>query len=68
VGVPDSEAVQTSALAPSGGAAPREIVLLYDSLNVTANWRSHLDWLSGYLPVKTLKVFEVDKWLGNLCP
>jgi hypothetical protein len=68
VGVPDSEALQLWALAPAEGAAPREVVLLYDSLNVTANWRTHLDWLGGYLPVKMLKVFEVDKWLGSLCP
>jgi TIR domain len=68
VGVPDSEAIQDCALAPVQGASPGELVLLYDSLHVTTNWRAHLDWISGYLPVKTLKVFEVDQWLKNLCP
>lgn len=68
VGVPDSEAFHVSALAPAGGLAPKQVVLLYDSLNVTAAWRTHLDWLQDYLPVKTIKVFEVDQWLSTLCP
>jgi hypothetical protein len=67
VGVPDSESFQLPALAPAGGVAPKQVVLLYDSLNVTAAWRAHLDWLQTYVPVKTVKVFEVDRWLDTLC-
>jgi hypothetical protein len=67
VGVPDSEAFHRSALAPVEGAAPQGIVLLYDSLNVAPEWRKHLDWLHGFLPVKTLKASEVDQWLSGLC-
>lgn len=68
VGVPDSETFHAMALAPVKGAAPTQVVILYDSLNVTAGWRAHLDWLHDHLPVKTIKAFEVDKWLSSLCP
>ncbi|HYM76871.1 MAG TPA: toll/interleukin-1 receptor domain-containing protein [Candidatus Dormibacteraeota bacterium] len=67
VGVPDSEGLQACALAPVDGVHPKQVVLLYDSLNVTASWKAHLDWLSGYLPVRMLKVFELDPWLSTLC-
>jgi hypothetical protein len=66
VGVPDSESFHVSALAPAGGVAPKQVVLLYDSMNVTAAWRTHLDWLHDYLPVKTVKALDVDQWLGTL--
>ena len=67
VGVPDSEAIHACALAPVDGVKPDQIVLLYDSFNVTKAWTLHLDWLGGHLPIKTLKVFEVDTWLTKLC-
>jgi hypothetical protein len=66
VGVPDSESFQASALAPPGGAGPSEVVLLYDALNVTPAWREHLDWLTNHLPVKTVKLFEMEGWLAGL--
>jgi hypothetical protein len=68
VGVPDSESFQTGtgALAPVLGKTPKQIVLLYESLTVAKAWRAHLDWLDGYLPVRTVKAVEVDQWLANL--
>jgi hypothetical protein len=68
VGVPDSETIHACAAGTAAGVKPSQIVLLYDSFNVTKAWSSHLDWLGGHLPVRTLKVFEVDAWLGSLCP
>jgi hypothetical protein len=67
VGVPDSETFQEGACAPVQGTAPSQIVLLYDSLNVATAWRTHLDWLHEFLPVKTVKAIEVDRWLSSLC-
>ena len=67
VGIPDSEAFHADALAPFQGATPKQIVLLYDALNVAPHWKTHLDWLHQSLPVKTVKVFEVDRWLSGLC-
>jgi hypothetical protein len=67
VGIPDSETFHADALTPSRGATPKQIVLLYDALNVAPHWKTHLDWLHQYLPVKTVKVFEVDRWLSGLC-
>jgi TIR domain len=67
VGVPDSETIHSCALNPVEGATPSQVVLLYDGLNVTARWRGHLDWLSGHLPVRTVKLEEVNTWLGGLC-
>jgi hypothetical protein len=68
VGVPDSETFHAMALAPVNGVAPKQVAILYDSMNVTASWRAHLDWLHDHLPVKTIKASEVDKWLSGLCP
>jgi hypothetical protein len=60
VGVPDSETIHACALAPVDGVKPGQVVLLYDSFNVTKAWTLHLDWLGGHLPIKTLKIFEAD--------
>jgi hypothetical protein len=67
VGVPDSESFQAGVLAPVEGVSPQQIVLLYDSLNVTTIWNAHLGWLRDHLPVKAIKAFEIDNWLSNLC-
>lgn len=67
IGVPDSESFHAGALAPVDGNVPKQVVLLYDSLNVAKGWRTHLDWLHAYLPVKTIKSIEVDQWLATLC-
>ena len=66
VGVPDSESFQAGALAQVNGEGPKQVVLLYDSLSVASGWKKHLDWLDQHLPVKTVKAFEVDQWLGSL--
>ncbi len=67
VGVPDSEEIHAGALSPANGSKPSQVVLLYDAMNVTAKWNTHLVWLNEHLPVKSVKVFEVDKWLSTLC-
>lgn len=67
VGVPDSESIQNCALAPVDGVAPMQLALLYDSFNVTKSWAKHLDWLGRYLPVKMLKILDLEEWLKSLC-
>lgn len=67
VGVPDSEAIHACALPSADGNKPTDVVLLYDSFNVTKHWKKHLDWLGNYLPVRTVKIFEIDEWLDELC-
>ncbi|HNM30880.1 MAG TPA: toll/interleukin-1 receptor domain-containing protein [Chitinophagales bacterium] len=37
--------------------------LLYDHRNVINRWVKHLDWLDDYLPIKTIKILQVDNWL-----
>jgi hypothetical protein len=68
IGVPDSESFHAGALAPPEGVQPVDVVVLYDSANIAPAWCKHLDWLDKYLPLKTLKASDADKWLGNLCP
>jgi hypothetical protein len=68
VGVPDSEAIHACVLASVEGNKPTEVVLLYDSFNVTKHWAVHLAWLGDHLPVRTVKIFEIDQWLEKLCP
>lgn len=40
-----------------------EIFLLYDHANIRERWIKHLDWLDRYLPIKTKKIVDAEKWL-----
>ncbi len=44
-------------------SAASKVFLLFDNRNIRENWISHLDWLDGYLPVKTIKSVEIEKWM-----
>jgi hypothetical protein len=37
--------------------------LLYDHRNIRKRWLEHLAWLDTYLPIKTIKIIEVETWL-----
>lgn len=39
------------------------IHLIYDDLRIRDKWLKHLDWLNGYLDVKTIKKQEFEQWL-----
>lgn len=43
-----------------------EIRLLYDQLYIKREWLSHLSFLDGYLPVKSIEKEEVRSWLSTL--
>lgn len=43
-----------------------EIRLLYDQLYIKREWLSHLNFLDGYLPVKSIEKEEVKSWLSTL--
>jgi len=40
-----------------------KLFLLYDHRNIRDNWQKHLNWLNDYLPVRSIKVTEVEEWL-----
>jgi len=40
-----------------------KVFLLYDHRNIREKWLNHLTWLDGYLPVSSLKITEIEKWL-----
>ena len=40
-----------------------EIYLLYDHTHIREKWLTHLNWLDQYLPVKTLKLLEIQNFL-----
>lgn len=42
-----------------------EIFLLYDHTHIRKKWLKHLDWLSEYLPVKSLKLLEIEKFIND---
>ena len=44
----------------------REAYLLYDHRNIREKWLKHLDWLDSYLPIKTIKIVEAEKWLKRI--
>jgi hypothetical protein len=40
--------------------------LLYDHRNIREKWLKHLAWLDTYLPIKTIKIVEVEAWLKSI--
>lgn len=40
-----------------------EIFLLYDHRNIIEKWQRHLTWLDLYLPIKTIKITEIENWM-----
>jgi hypothetical protein len=44
-----------------------EIYLLYDHRNIIERWQAHLIWLDLYLPIKTIKITEIENWMKNDC-
>lgn len=39
------------------------IFLLYDHRNIREKWLNHITWLDNYLPIKTIKIVDAEKWL-----
>jgi hypothetical protein len=46
--------------------AVKDVFILYDHRNIRENWLEHLAWLDQYLPVKAIKITEVEKWLTSI--
>ena len=40
--------------------------VLYDHRNIREKWVKHLSWLDSYLPIKTIKIVEAEKWLKKI--
>jgi hypothetical protein len=40
--------------------------LLYDHRNIREKWLKHLSWLDNYLPIKTIKIVDVELWLKKI--
>jgi len=40
-----------------------EIFLLYDHRNIIEKWQKHLTWLDLYLPIKAVKITEIENWM-----
>ena len=65
IGVPQSVAFQESQkmLSRWGITKPERVYLIYDDLSILPQWIEHLDWMSDYLEVKTIKKQEFASWL-----
>lgn len=65
IGVPQSLNFQESLkmLSRWGVTMPERVFLIYDDLSVLPQWVEHLDWISDYLEVKTIKKQEFALWL-----
>lgn len=42
---------------------PEKVFIIYDDLSVLPEWVAHLDWMSRYFEVKTIKKQEFEEWL-----
>ena len=65
IGVPQSVNFQESLkmLSRWGVTMPERVFLIYDDLSILPQWIEHLDWMSNYLEVKTIKKQEFASWL-----
>jgi hypothetical protein len=43
-----------------------EALILYDHRNIREKWLHHLVWLDLYLPVKTIKITDIEDWMTKL--
>ncbi|OQP63362.1 hypothetical protein A3860_23725 [Niastella vici] len=43
-----------------------EALILYDHRNIREKWLNHLIWLDLYLPVKSVKITEIEEWMTKL--
>jgi len=43
-----------------------EAYLLYDHRNIRLKWLNHLYWLDRFLPLKSIKITEIEKWLKGI--
>ena len=64
VGHPDSSQLHESS--DSCGRPSMDGVLLYDAIGMWRRKAKHLAWLNQYLPLKSLPMIEVDRWLEGM--
>ena len=65
IGVPQSVNFHESLkmLSRWGVTMPERVFLIYDDLSILPQWIEHLDWMSDYLEVKTIKKQDFSSWL-----
>lgn len=69
VGVPNSLSInQTFDAISQAGGGTGGVWVLYDSRGLLASWLRHLDWLDGYLPVRSMRLASVDGALRSIAP
>lgn len=44
----------------------KNVYILYDHRNIREKWIKHLSWLDNYLPIKTIKITEIEEWLKKI--
>jgi len=44
---------------------PERVYIIYDDLSILPQWIEHLDWMSNYFEVKTIKKQDFTSWLQN---
>lgn len=65
IGVPQSVNFHESLkmLSSWGVTMPERVFLIYDDLSILPQWIEHLDWMSDYLEVKTIKKQDFSSWI-----
>jgi hypothetical protein len=67
IGVPNSLGInQTFDAISKAGSGTGGIWVLYDSRGLLASWLSHLEWLDGFLPVRSMRLASVDGALRSI--
>lgn len=68
VGIPDAKVMDDARhqiqeyLLDDAGGQEVKVCLVYDNLYIKKKWMEHLQWLDGYLPIKTVCIRELDSY------
>lgn len=68
IGIPDAKVMDDARLwiqeylQDEAGRQEVKVCLVYDQLYMKKKWMEHLQWLDGYLPVKTVCIRELDSY------
>jgi len=69
IGVPNSLGInQIFDAISNAGSGTGGIWVLYDSRGLMTSWLSHLDWLDGYLPLRSMRLASIDGALRSITP
>ncbi|MFN4229648.1 toll/interleukin-1 receptor domain-containing protein [Parvibaculum sp.] len=63
IGVPTSDQIEAIYKQLTDSPSSQQLWVLYDDRGILSEWMAHLDWLSEYLPIRTVRMQRAPKLL-----